>query len=85
MKDRHDKRRELGEQEASRRNFLNRVGKASLGIPATVMLMSVTEKQASATGSSMSGGTVTTRTTGLPGSGGDSNGSNCDLLVICDD
>ena len=37
-------------------NVLNRLGKAGLGIPATVMLMSVTDKRASATGNSISGG-----------------------------
>ena len=42
MQDRKDERRELNEQEAARRKFLNRLGKAGLGIPATVMLMSVT-------------------------------------------
>ena len=49
-------RQKLGEQEAARRDFLGRIGKASLGVPATVMLMSVTEKQASATGNTISGG-----------------------------
>ena len=49
-------RQKLGEQEAARRDFLGRIGKASLGVPATVMLMSVTEKRASATGNTISGG-----------------------------
>ena len=49
-------RQKLGEQEAARRDFLGRIGKASLGVPATVMLMNVTEKQASATGNTISGG-----------------------------
>ena len=49
-------RQELGEQEAARRKFLSSIGKASLGIPATVMQLSVTEKKASDTGNSISGG-----------------------------
>ena len=46
----------LGKEETARREFLGRLGKASLGIPATVMLMSVTDKKASASGNSISGG-----------------------------
>lgn len=56
MQDRKDERQELGEQETARRDLLSRLGRASLGIPAMVMLMSVTEKKASATGNSSSGG-----------------------------
>lgn len=56
MQDRKNKRQELGEQETARRDLLSRLGRASLGIPATVMLMSVTEKKASAAGNSFSGG-----------------------------
>jgi hypothetical protein len=56
MQDRKDERQELGEQETARRDLLSRLGRASLGIPAMVMLMSVTEKKASATGNSASGG-----------------------------
>ena len=56
MQDRKDERQELGEQETARRDLLGRLGRASLGIPAMVMLMSVTEKKASATGNSFSGG-----------------------------
>ena len=56
MQDRKDERQELGEQETARRDLLSRLGRASLGIPAMVMLMSVTEKKASAAGNSFSGG-----------------------------
>ena len=56
MQDRKNEHHESGEQETARRDFLTRLGKASLGLPATVMLMSVTEKQASAAGNSFSGG-----------------------------
>ncbi len=56
MQDRKNKRQELGEHETARRDLLSRLGRASLGIPAMVMLMSVTEKKASAAGNSFSGG-----------------------------
>ncbi len=74
MQDRKDERQELGEQETARRDLLSRLGRASLGIPAMVMLMSVTEKKASAAGNSFSGGPSRSRS-GLfdgtnPGRGG---------------
>ena len=91
MQDREMARQDSGVQQGARRDFLNRLGKASLGIPATVMLMSVTEKQASATGGSMSGGMTSgstpVQTTTLPGGGGGSNasssgsGDNCDVVA----
>ena len=85
-------RQDSGVQQAARRDFLNRIGKASLGIPATVMLMSVTEKQASAAGGTMSGGGIVTtapttiQSTTISGGGGGSRGSgsgsggNCSVL-----